>query len=87
MTQEHASRRRRRLTATITDLEVAVQRAFLIGVVLPGMSEMQLGIAEDEPLGAGASGRFVQLAGEAAVAAAPAASAATRQQQLQQPAE
>jgi GTP-binding protein HflX len=40
MTQEHASRRRRRLTATITDLEVAIQRAFLIGVVLPGMSEL-----------------------------------------------
>lgn len=40
MTQEHASRRRRRLTATITDLEVAVQRAFMIGVVLPGMSEV-----------------------------------------------
>ncbi|MGH8946444.1 MAG: GTPase HflX [Acidimicrobiia bacterium] len=38
MTQEHQSRRRRRLTATITDLEVAVQRAFLIGVQLPGMS-------------------------------------------------
>jgi len=37
MTQEHQSRRRRRLTATITDLEVAVQRAFLIGVQLPGM--------------------------------------------------
>jgi GTP-binding protein HflX len=38
MTQERASRRRRRLTATVTDLQVAVQRAFLIGVVLPGMS-------------------------------------------------
>jgi len=38
MTQEHASRRRRRLTATVTDLEVAVQRAFLVGVELPGMS-------------------------------------------------
>jgi GTP-binding protein HflX len=38
MTQEYQSRRRRRLTATITDLEVAVQRAFLIGVQLPGMS-------------------------------------------------
>ncbi|MEA1902020.1 MAG: GTPase HflX [Actinomycetota bacterium] len=38
MTQEHASRRRRRLTATVTDLEVAVQRAFLIGVQLPGMT-------------------------------------------------
>jgi len=37
MTQEHQSRRRRRLTATITDLEVAIQRAFLIGVRLPGM--------------------------------------------------
>ncbi|MDX1468823.1 MAG: GTPase HflX [Acidimicrobiia bacterium] len=38
MTQEHQSRRRRRLTATITDLEVAVQRAFLVGVQLPGAS-------------------------------------------------
>ncbi|HSK06799.1 MAG TPA: GTPase HflX [Acidimicrobiia bacterium] len=38
MTQEHASRRRRRLTATVTDLEVAIQRAFLVGVELPGMS-------------------------------------------------
>lgn len=38
MTQEHLSRRRRRLTATITDLEVAVQRAFLVGVRLPGTS-------------------------------------------------
>jgi GTP-binding protein HflX len=37
MTQEHASRRRRRLTATVTDLEIAVQRAFLVGVELPGM--------------------------------------------------
>ena len=41
MTQEHASRRRRRLTATVTDLEVAVQRAFLIGVVLPGMTKSE----------------------------------------------
>jgi GTP-binding protein HflX len=39
MTQEHASRRRRRLSATVTDLQVAVQRAFLVGVILPGMSE------------------------------------------------
>jgi GTP-binding protein HflX len=38
MTQEHLSRRGRRLTATVTDLEVAVQRAFLIGVQLPGMT-------------------------------------------------
>jgi GTP-binding protein HflX len=36
MTSEHRSRSGRRLTATVTDLEVAVQRAFLIGVQLPG---------------------------------------------------
>ncbi len=35
MTQEPASRRRRRLTATVTDLEVQVQRAFLISVETP----------------------------------------------------
>jgi GTP-binding protein HflX len=40
MTQEHASRRRRRLTATVTDLEVAIQRAFLVGVELPGMTTL-----------------------------------------------
>jgi GTP-binding protein HflX len=39
MTQEHAARRNRRLTATVTDLQVAVQRALLVGVVLPGMSQ------------------------------------------------
>jgi GTPase len=39
MTHEHTSRRRRRLTATVTDLQVAVQRAFLVGVLLPGMTE------------------------------------------------
>ncbi len=38
MTSEHQSRARRRLTATVTDLDVAVQRAFLVGVVLPGMT-------------------------------------------------
>lgn len=38
MTSEHQSRSQRRLTATVTDLEVAVQRAFLIGVQLPGMT-------------------------------------------------
>ena len=38
MTQEHQSRRRRRLTATVTDLDVAVQRAFLVGVTLPGVT-------------------------------------------------
>ena len=36
MTSDHQSRSRRRLTATVTDLEVAVQRAFLVGVMLPG---------------------------------------------------
>jgi len=41
MTQEHQSRRRRRLTATVTDLDVAVQRAFLIGVTLPGMTTIE----------------------------------------------
>jgi GTP-binding protein HflX len=48
MTQEHASRQRRRLTATVTDLEVAVQRAFLVGVELPGMTtaEAERSLAE-----------------------------------------
>lgn len=36
MTSEHQTRARRRLTATVTDLEVAIQRAFLVGVQLPG---------------------------------------------------
>ncbi len=48
MTQEHASRRRRRLTATITDLEVAVQRAFLVGVELPGMATIDAERSLDE---------------------------------------
>lgn len=38
MTQEHQPRRRRRLSATVTDLDVAIQRAFLVGVTLPGMT-------------------------------------------------
>jgi GTP-binding protein HflX len=38
MTQERTSRRQRRLTATVTDLQVAIQRAFLVGVVTPGVS-------------------------------------------------
>ena len=38
MTSDHQSRSRRRLTATVTDLEVAVQKAFLVGVQLPGMT-------------------------------------------------
>jgi GTPase len=36
MTSDRQTRAQRRLTATITDLEVAVQRAFLVGVQLPG---------------------------------------------------
>jgi GTP-binding protein HflX len=35
MTSDHLRRSRRRLTATVTDLEVEVQRAFLIGVLTP----------------------------------------------------
>jgi GTP-binding protein HflX len=35
MTYDHQGRRGRRLTATVTDLDVEVQRAFLIGVLLP----------------------------------------------------
>lgn len=38
MTSEHQPRSQRRLTATVTDLDVAVQRAFLVGVILPGAS-------------------------------------------------
>lgn len=41
MTQDHQARSRRRLTATVTDLDVAIQRAFLVGVQLPGMSELE----------------------------------------------
>lgn len=41
MTSEHQSRSGRRLTATVTDLEVGVQRAFLVGVQMPGMSTQQ----------------------------------------------
>ncbi|HJQ76641.1 MAG TPA: GTPase HflX [Acidimicrobiia bacterium] len=37
MTSDRQARQRRRLTATVTDLEVAVQRAFLVGVLMPGM--------------------------------------------------
>jgi len=48
MTQEHASRRRRRLTATVTDLEVAIQRAFLVGVELPGMTTIDSERSLDE---------------------------------------
>jgi GTP-binding protein HflX len=37
VTREHQARGRRRLTATVTDLEVPVQRAFLVGVQLPSI--------------------------------------------------
>lgn len=36
MTYDHPARQRRRLTATVTDLEVRRQRALLVGVLLPG---------------------------------------------------
>ena len=35
MTYDHQGRRGKRLTATVTDLEVEIQKAFLIGVLLP----------------------------------------------------
>ena len=41
MAQEQPSRRGRRLTATVTDLDIAIQRAFLIGVLLPGMTSAE----------------------------------------------
>ena len=41
LTQEHQSRRQRRLSATVTDLDVAIQRAFLVGVTLPGMTTLE----------------------------------------------
>jgi GTP-binding protein HflX len=42
MTKEPTSRSRRRLTATVTDLEVRVQRAFLISVELPGTATVEV---------------------------------------------
>lgn len=48
MTQDHQSRSRPRLTATVTDLDVAVQRAFLVGVQTPGMSEHEEKASLDE---------------------------------------
>ncbi|MGD2101867.1 MAG: GTPase HflX [Acidimicrobiia bacterium] len=47
MTSEHQSRAGRRLTATVTDLEVQVQRALLVGVLLPGMPQS----TEEQSLG------------------------------------
>ncbi len=48
MAQDHQARSRRRLTATVTDLEIAIQRAFLVGVQLPGMSELEEDRSLDE---------------------------------------
>ena len=48
MTREPTSRSRRRLTATVTDLEVRVQRACLVGVELPGMSSVEAERSLDE---------------------------------------
>jgi len=48
VTYDHQRRQSRRLTATVTDLEVARQRAFLIGVVFPGMSQPDADRSLDE---------------------------------------
>jgi GTP-binding protein HflX len=48
VTYEHQSRSRRRLTATVTDLDVVRQKAFLIGVVLPDMDAAESERSLDE---------------------------------------
>ena len=48
MTREPTSRSRRRLTATVTDLDVRIQRAFLVGVTLPGMTAVDAERSLDE---------------------------------------
>jgi GTPase len=48
MTREPTSRSRRRLTATVTDLDVSVQRAFLVGITLPGMTSVEAERSLDE---------------------------------------
>ncbi len=48
MTSDHLRRSRRRLTATVTDLDVAVQRAFLISVISPGLAEIDVERSLDE---------------------------------------
>ncbi len=52
MTDAHVGRTGRRLTATVTDLEIARQRGFLIGVVVGGddMEEAERSLAELELL-------------------------------------
>lgn len=42
MTREHTTRSRRRLTATVTDLEVRVQRAFLVSVQTPDQTPVEV---------------------------------------------
>ena len=48
MTYDHQSRQRRRLTATVTDIEVVRQRAFLVGVELSGMTDIDAERSLDE---------------------------------------
>jgi GTP-binding protein HflX len=48
MTYDHQGRRGKRLTATVTDLEVEVQKAFLIGVLLPDSTAEAEGRSLDE---------------------------------------
>lgn len=48
MTYDHQRRETRRLTATVTDLDVVRQKAFLVGVVLPGMSQIDASRSLDE---------------------------------------
>lgn len=48
MTQDRQTRTGRRLTATVTDLDVAIQRAFLVGVQTPDLSESEEARSLDE---------------------------------------
>lgn len=48
MTTDHQGRRRRRLTATVTDLEVARQKAFLVSVEVAGDGYRDLEASVDE---------------------------------------
>lgn len=48
MTREHQARQRRRLTATVTDVEVLRQRALLVGVLLPGHDALEAERSLDE---------------------------------------
>lgn len=48
MTYDHQGRTGRRLTATVTDVDVTVQKAFLIGVQFPGHSTLESERSLDE---------------------------------------